>query len=127
VTEKQNAPPDFVNPVEEEFARLLDYYGIEWQYEPHTFPLRRNDAGATLEAFSPDFFLPQQNLYVELTTLRPQLNSRKNRKIRLMKELYPEVNVKLLKRREVRNLLLKYGLDDAAQGILGTEAQTSEP
>ena len=127
MSERPNAPPDFANPVEEEFARLLDYYGIEWQYEPHTFPLRRDAAGATLEAFSPDFFLPQQNLYVELTTLRPQLNNRKNRKVRRMKELYPEVNVKLLKRREVRNLLLKYGLDDAAQGILGTEAQLSNP
>jgi hypothetical protein len=126
LSERPNARPAFVNPVEEEFARLLNFYGVEWQYEPHTFPLRWSDEGATQEAFSPDFFLPQQNLYIELTTLRPQLNSRKNRKIRRMKELYPDITVKLLKRREVRTLLLKYGLDQQAQGILGTDAQKSE-
>lgn len=102
---------------------MLDYYGIEWEYEPHTFPLEWDEDGNVIEAFSPDFYLPQQNLYIELTTLRPRLNTRKNRKLRRMKELYPDVNIKLLKRREVRALLLKYGLDREAEKIRGTEAQ----
>lgn len=105
---------------------MLDYYGIEWEYEPHTFPLEWDEDGNVIEAFSPDFYLPQQNLYIELTTLRPRLNTRKNRKLRRMKELYPDVNIKLLKRREVRALLLKYGLDREAEKIQGTAAQGRE-
>ncbi len=75
------------------------------------------------EAFSPDFYLPNQELYIELTTLRPQLTTRKNRKIKRMQELYPSINVKLFKRRDIRNLMVKYGLDQQAQKIEGTEAQ----
>ncbi len=72
---------------------------------------------------SPDFYLPNQELYIELTTLRPQLTTRKNRKIKRMQELYPSINVKLFKRRDIRNLMVKYGLDQQAQKIEGTEAQ----
>ena len=76
-----------------------------------------------IEAFAPDFYLPQQDLYIELTTLRPQLTTRKNRKLRLMKTLYPEINVKLFKRADLRNLMVKYGLDQEARKISGSEAQ----
>ncbi len=53
-------------------------------------------------AFTPDFYLPQQDLFIELTTLRPSLATIKNRKLRLMSELYPDIHIKLLKRRELR-------------------------
>jgi hypoxanthine phosphoribosyltransferase len=79
-----------------------------------------------VEAFSPDFYLPQQDLYIELTTLRPELSTRKNRKLRRMKELYPEINIKLFKRREMRDLMVKFGLYDQAARISGTEAQKQE-
>jgi hypoxanthine phosphoribosyltransferase len=114
---------DFAHPTEEAFARILDYYGIEWEYEPRTFVLERYEDGRIAEGFSPDFYLPQQDLYVELTTVRPSLVTVKNRKVRRLRELYPEVNIKLFKRRDVRDLMIKYGLDAQAENILGTEAQ----
>lgn len=117
---------EFAHPTEKSFAEILDYYGIEWEYEPHTFQLAWDEQGNVTEAFAPDFYLPQQDLYIELTTLRPQLNTRKNRKLRRMKELYPEVNVKLFKRADLRSLMVKYGLDREAQRIRGTGAQSWE-
>ena len=119
-------PPKFVHSAEEIFARILDFYGIEWQYEPRSFPLHWDEKGNVTEAFRPDFYLPQQDLYIELTTLRPRLSNHKNRKLRRMKELYPEINIKLFKRREMRDLMVKYGLISDAQHIQGTEAQAKE-
>lgn len=113
----------FVHPAEETFARILDFYGIPWEYEPRTFPLEWDESGNILEAFAPDFFLPDQNLYIELTTLRPQLTTRKNRKLKKMKELYPDVNIRLFKRADLRTLMVKYGLDHEAGKIAGTGAQ----
>jgi hypothetical protein len=116
----------FSHAAEENFARILDYYGIEWEYEPRTFPLRWDDNGSIIEAFSPDFYLPGQDLYVELTTLRPELTTKKNRKIARLKELYPEINIKLFKRRELRDLMVKYGLDQEAQTFNGNRVTGSE-
>ncbi len=116
----------FSHPAEEAFARILDFYGIEWEYEPRTFPLEWDKAGQVRLAFAPDFYLPQQDLYVELTTLRPQLSTLKNRKMRLMKELYPDIQIKLFKRREMRDLMIKYGLDQEVARVVGTDAQKRE-
>jgi hypoxanthine phosphoribosyltransferase len=85
-----------------------------------------DEEGNVTEAFAPDFYLPEQDLYIELTTLRPELTNRKNRKMRRMQELYPSINVKLFKRRDIRNLMVKYGLDQQAQRIAGTEAQEDQ-
>jgi len=101
-------PAPFAHPVEAEFARILDFYGIRWQYEPHSFPLRW-EGDRVVEAFTPDFYLPDLDLYVELTTLRGGLNTEKNRKVRLLRQLYPQVKVKLLKKRDIFRLLAKYG------------------
>ncbi len=113
----------FSHPAEKIFSEILDFYGIEWKYEPDTFPLEWDEKGNITEAFAPDFYLPQQNLYIELTTLRPKLSTHKNWKIRRMKELYPDINIKLYKRREMRDLMVKYGLFKEAQSIQGTKAQ----
>ncbi len=113
----------FVHAAEESFARILDFYGIRWEYEPRTFPLEWDAEGKVILAFAPDFYLPDQDLYVELTTLRPQLTTLKNRKMRLMHELYPDINIKLFKRREMRDLMVKYGLDQEAAHVQGTAAQ----
>ena len=123
MTDDNNREPAFAHPAEEAFARILDYYGIAWEYEPHTFALEWDEQGHVTEAFSPDFYLPDQDLHIELTTLRPKLVTIKNRKLRRMQELYPDVHVKLLKRRDLRDLMIKYGLDQEAAAILGTEAQ----
>ena len=121
--DSDSSDPDFAHPVEKEFASILDYYGIEWQYEPRTFALAWNDEGKVVEAFTPDFYLPGEGLYVELTTMRPKHMTRKNRKLRLMGEVYPEVNIKLFRRQDLRDMLITYGLDDQAAGIVGTRAQ----
>lgn len=126
MTGPSGAETVFAHPTEEEFARILDFYCIEWQYEPRTFVLKRDEEGNVLEALTPDFYLPQQDLYVELTTLRPSLIRVKNRKLRAVRELYPEINIKLFKRRDLRLLLLKYGLDREAACIQGTEAQKED-
>ncbi|MEJ2708036.1 MAG: hypothetical protein P8074_10530 [Anaerolineales bacterium] len=114
---------EFAHPAEETFAKILNFYGIEWQYEPRTFDLEWDEDGNVTTAFTPDFYLPQQDLYVELTTLRPKLSTHKNRKLRRIKELYPEINIKLYKRKEMRDLMIKYGLMKEAQRIQGTQAQ----
>lgn len=123
MTQDEPKKPVFAHPAEEIFARILDFYGIRWEYEPHTFPLEWDEHGKVTLAFSPDFYLPEQDLYIELTTLRPQLSTRKNKKIRLMNQLYPHIKIKLLKRREMRDLMVKYGLFDEANHLKGTEAQ----
>ena len=120
--ERSEQPP-FSHPMEAEFARILDYYGIDWQYEPRTFVLGRDAEGNITEAFSPDFYLPSENLYVELTTMRPALVSRKNRKLKRLQALFPEVNIKLLKRDDLRNLMIKFGQDGHAAPFMGTDAQ----
>src|SRR5437016_3118492 len=96
----------FAHPSEREFARILDFYRIAWQYEPRSFPLRWQGE-QVLEMFTPDFFLPELDLYVELTTLRQRLVTKKNRKLRLLRETYPGVNVVLLYRRDFSQLLGK--------------------
>lgn len=102
--------PTFAHPAEEEFARLLDFYGVPWEYEPHTFVLARDDKGGLKSAFSPDFYLPREGIYVELTTMSPRQISRKNRKIRQLREAYPHVRIQLWNRRHIREMLAKYGI-----------------
>jgi len=113
----------FSHPAEEMFARILNFYGVRWDYEPKTFDLEFDSNGRVKLAFTPDFYLPDQDLYIELTTLRPQLASIKNKKIRLLQVLYPEIKIKLMKRRDIRDLLIKYGLFEEAATIKGTNAQ----
>jgi hypoxanthine phosphoribosyltransferase len=102
--------PRFAHPSEEEFAAILDFYRIEWEYEPRTFQLTWDEAGHPLESFTPDFYLPAFDLYVELTTLKQSLVTKKNRKLRRIRELYPEINIKLFYGRDFRSLMTKYGL-----------------
>ncbi len=100
--------PSFAHPAEEEFARLLNFYGVIWEYEPHTFVLSRDEEGDLKSAFAPDFFLPREQMYVELTTMSPRQISRKNRKIRRLREAYPHVRIQLWNRRHIQEMLAKY-------------------
>ena len=104
----------FAHPSESEFARILDFYGVRWSYEPRSFPLRW-EGDRAVEMFTPDFYLSDLELYVELTTLRQKLVTEKNHKLRLMRELYPDINVKLLYKRDYRRLLARYGYGPLAQ------------
>jgi hypoxanthine phosphoribosyltransferase len=118
-----SSPANFAHPSEAQFARLLDFYGVDWQYEPHSFPLRE-EGGRVVEAFTPDFYLPAFDLYVELTTLRQSLVTYKNRKLRLLRERYPEVKIKLLYRRDYLRLLERFGIDPRHTSVAPPVART---
>ncbi|MFI5254863.1 MAG: hypothetical protein ACHQ15_05345 [Candidatus Limnocylindrales bacterium] len=119
--------PNFAHASEAELARILDYYQVAWEYEPRTFPILFNLDGAVVESFSPDFFLPDLDLYVELTTLRQSLVRKKNRKLRRLRELYPDVRIKLFYAKDFKALLLKYGRFDLAGSLSGEEGQARPP
>ena len=89
---------------------MLDFYMIEWEYEPMTFPLEWDEEGRVITAFAPDFYLVEDDLYIELTTMKQRLVTRKNRKLRLLHELYPGVRCKLMYRKDIENLAVKYRL-----------------
>ncbi len=118
---------EFHHASEAEFARLLDYYGIEWEYEPHQFPLRWHE-GRPIEMFRPDFYLTEYDLYIELTTMRQALVRRKNRKLRLLRALYPEISIKLLYRRDYQRLLERFGIpQDEAEAEAPADRSREEP
>jgi hypoxanthine phosphoribosyltransferase len=103
--------PRFAHHSERNFAGLLDFYGIAWEYEPTEFILEWDDDGRPMQGFRPDFYLPAYDLYIELTTLNQRLVTKKNRKVRRLRELHPDVNVKVLYLRDYLNLLMKFGLE----------------
>lgn len=100
----------FAHPSERVAAEILDYYRIRWMYEPTTFPLEWDGQGRVVASFTPDFYLPDFDLYIELTTMSQKLVTKKNRKVRRLKELHPEVNVKVLYQKDFRALLARFGL-----------------
>ena len=103
-------PPRFANETERDLSRLLDYHGIAWQYEPHTFVLEAGPGGEVRVAFTPDFYLPDQDLYIEVTTMKQSLVTKKNRKMRLLRELYPDLRIKILYRRDIEALADRHDL-----------------
>ena len=103
---------EFGHPSEEVFANLLDFYRIGWDYEPRSFPLQWDKDGKVLEAFTPDFYLPEFDMYVELTTMKQANVTKKNRKIRLLRAIYPHVNIQVFYQKDVQDLVIKYGLPE---------------
>ena len=106
-------------------ARILDFYAVRWEYEPHTFPILWNLDGDVVESFAPDFYLPEFDLYLEMTTLKQRLVRKKNRKLRRLRELYPDIRIKLFYARDFRMLMLKYGQLGIAESLSGTLGQVS--
>jgi hypothetical protein len=119
-------PVLFAHESEVEIARLLDFYGVHWQYEPRSFPLEWDAEGRSTLSFTPDFYLPDYDLFLEVTTVRPALINRKNRKLRKLRERYPEVNIKLLTLKDVEALFMKYGRRREEVGAGETEKNLSE-
>src|SRR3990170_8783627 len=116
------AGPAFAHGSEAEMARILDFYGVRWEYEPRTFPILWNLDGEVVESFAPDFYLPELELFLEMTTLKQRLVRKKNRKLRRLRELYPDIRIKLFYARDFRAMMLKYGklgLVDALSGSSG--------
>ena len=98
----------FAHKSEKEFSKILDFYRIKWEYEPKTFTLCFDMDGNPLVSFTPDFYLPFLCLYLELTTLNQKLVTKKNYKIRKLRELYPYINIKLFYKKDYNSLLFKY-------------------
>jgi hypothetical protein len=113
----------FAHASEAEFARILDFYQVAWEYEPQVFPILWDLDGNVLESFAPDFYLPDMDLFLELTTLQQRLVRKKNRKVRRLRELYPQVRIKLFYARDFRALMLKYGRSALVSELSGTVGQ----
>jgi len=107
----------FAHNSERQFAMLLDFYLIEWRYEPTTFDIEWDRQGNPTQRFSPDFYLSEFDLYIEITTLNQKLVTKKNRKVRRLTSLYPDVRCRILYQRDYLNLLVKYGLEEPSQGL----------
>jgi hypothetical protein len=103
----------FAHNSERQFARLLDFYLIDWRYEPTAFAIDWDENGSVSRRFAPDFYLPEFDIYIEITTLNQKLVTKKNRKVRRLTALYPDVRCKVLYQRDYLNLLIKYGLEEA--------------
>ena len=112
----------FAHNSERQFAKLLDFYGIVWEYEPRTFVLERDNAANPSQAFTPDFYLPAYDLYIEITTMNQKLVTKKNRKARRLREAFPDVRIKIFYQRDYLNLLVKYGLEPPSQDLPGGES-----
>ena len=119
--------PAFAHASEAELARILDFYAVRWAYEPDTFPIAWNLDGDVIESFSPDFYLPDFEVYVELTSLKQMLVRKKNRKLRRLRELYPGIRIKLFYARDFRQLLLKFGRLALHDELSGTTGQSTPP
>ncbi len=113
-TQATDHPPlneiSFAHASERVAAEILDAYGVRWQYEPNTFPIDWDASGKVIRSFSPDFYLPDFDLYIELTTMNQKLVTKKNRKVRRLKELYPEINIRIFYQKDFRRLLARFGV-----------------
>ncbi len=118
---------DFAHNTERQFAKLLDFYEIGWAYEPTTFDIDWDEKGNVTQRFAPDFYLPQFDLYIEITTLNQKLVTKKNRKIRRLSALYPDVRCKILYQRDYINLLFKYGLEEPEHSVAEDDPDNHKP
>jgi hypothetical protein len=109
----------FAHASERQFARLLDFYQIDWDYEPRSFDLETDEDGNATLRFTPDFYLPAYDLYIEITTMSQKLVTKKNRKVRRLLELYPDVKCKIFYQRDYLSLVTKYGLEDQRHPEVG--------
>ena len=105
---------DFAHVSERQFATLLDFYGIEWQFEPRSFPIEFGADAEPMKYFTPDFYLPDEDLFIEITTMSQKLVTKKNRKVRLLREHHPDVRCKIFYQRDYLHLLIKYGIETVA-------------
>jgi hypothetical protein len=113
----------FAHASEAEMARILDFYDVRWEYEPTTFPILWNLEGDVVESFAPDFYLPELEVFLEMTTLKQRLVRKKNRKLRRIRELYPDIKIKLFYARDFRAMMLKYGRFGLFESLSGTTGQ----
>ncbi|MDJ0791336.1 MAG: hypothetical protein QNJ71_05520 [Acidimicrobiia bacterium] len=95
----------------------MDFYGIDWEYEPHAFAIEFDEDGQPTKYFRPDFYLPAENVYIEITTMSQKLVTKKNRKVKQLRRWHPEINCKVFYQRDYLHLLVKYGLEEPDASI----------
>ncbi len=108
--ELSKKPVVFQHASEEEFAQILDMHGLEWEYEPRTFPIKWDAEGNIIQAFSPDFYLPAFDTYIELTTMNQKYTSVKKKKAELLKKLYPGTNINIVFKNDFHTLIERFGM-----------------
>ncbi len=94
---------------------LLDFYGLPWDYEPRSFGIEFDADGTPTSFFTPDFYLPDEDIFIEITTMNQKLVTKKNRKVRRLLEFHPDVRCKILYQRDYLHLVVKYGLEEPGQ------------
>lgn len=113
---KQNKYKDdeieFVHESEKDFAEILDMHNIKWEYEPSEFPLEWDAEGNIILGFRPDFYLTEFDTYIELTTMKQKYVTEKNKKIKLLQELYPDISVNIVYKDDYHKLLKRFGIND---------------
>lgn len=107
--------PSFAHASERVAAEILDFYHVRWEYEPRSFPIQWDSDGRPISFFTPDFYLPDFDLYIELTTMSQKLVTKKNRKVRRLRELHPELNIRIFYQRDFRALLGRFGIPSTPQ------------
>ena len=117
----------FAHASERQFAKLLEFYEIAYRYEPTSFDIEWDKDGAVTQRFTPDFYLPDYDLYIEITTLNQKLVTKKNRKVRRLREHYPEVKCKIFYQRDYLSLVSKYGLDASVPLALAAAPNEADP
>lgn len=123
----------FAHASERVAAEILDFYHIKWLYEPRTFPIQWDGQGNVIASFSPDFYLVDFDLYIELTTMSQKLVTKKNRKVRRLKELYPEINIKVFYQKDFRALLARFGIASESRthadggGFVASDSPANDP
>lgn len=117
ILKKKNEPKGviFKHPAEEEFASILDMYGLDWEYEPNIFPVEWDAEGNVTMAFSPDFYLTKFDTYIEITTMEQKYVTTKNKKVRKLRELYPEININIVYKKDFHSLLKRFGFSGGAE------------
>jgi len=105
----------FKHPSEEEFAKILDMHSIDWEYEPRTFPIKWDAEGNITMAFSPDFYLPRFNTYIELTTMNQKYAAEKKKKVQLLRKLYPGTNINIVFKHDFHTLARRFGLEEESE------------
>jgi len=99
---------NFAHPSEKTFSAFLSLYGHKWEYEPIEFALAWNENGQPIRGFRPDFYLPELNVFIELTVLEQRLVTKKNAKIRAFRALYPEVELLVVYQKDFNDIVLKH-------------------
>jgi hypothetical protein len=97
-------PVEFVYDWEREFSEVLDVYGMLWRYKPRTFAVEWDEEGNFVDSFTPDFYLPEHDLYVELAPWGYGDFGMNVRKVRMLRDLYSAIKIEVIAGRDYKRV-----------------------